>query len=116
MSPKGILLRVAFALVVILVAGTFLFKSNLERSNALYRKQIENDFKNKYKQLETQLQESERRRLMLADSFTTRNLYIQTLLVKNEQYEKDLLEIKGRYKRLNSSEKAVELTKRAHGE
>lgn len=113
MANKGILLRVAFALVAILAAGTFLFKSNLERSNALYKKQIENDFKNKYKQLEIQLQASERERLVLIDSFNARSLYIQTLLVKNQEYEKELKNIKGRYKKLTSSEKALELTKRA---
>jgi len=115
MTHKGIILRVALGVLAIMVAGTFLFKSNLERSNELYKKQVEHDFQTKYTLLEDQLKASERERLVLIDSFNNRNLYIKTLLELNKGYEKELKDVKGRYNKLTSSEKAIELTRRANG-
>ncbi len=100
------------------VAAMFYFMAenhSLKKERDLYKTKIENDFKTKYTAIEQQLRDSERERVILADSLNTRNIHIQTLNRVSDSLTNELKLVPGRYKKLNSSEKAIEMERRANG-
>jgi len=89
--------------------------NQIQKERNLYNKKIENDFNTKYKAIEQQLKRSEQERLVLIDSLNRRDIHIQNLLQLNKGYAIQLNQIKGRYDKLTSSEKAKEMERRANG-
>lgn len=102
---------IAFGLLLIYVMVS---RNRLKEENELYKNKIENDYKLKLKELQLQLERSRRERMVLIDSFNRRSVYIETLVSDVDSLEKELKSVKGRYKKLTSSEKANELTRRAY--
>lgn len=110
-------LVVAGALVVVFglfAAYCYITKESVKEESELYKNKIENDYKLKLKELQLQLERSRRERMVLIDSFNRRSVYIETLISDVDSLEKELKSVKGRYKKLTSSEKANELTRRAY--
>lgn len=116
---KNIPFIIAGALVILFglfAAYMYVSNDNLKEENELYKNKIENDYKIKLKQYEFELERSRRERMVLIDSFNNRSIYIETLIRSLDQQKEELKAIKGKYKKLTSSEKANELIRRANGD
>jgi hypothetical protein len=113
MRKEVIWITVSLIMAILLIVSV-LRSSNNSKENELYKNKIENDYKIKLKQYELELERSRRERMVLIDSFNDRSIYIETLVRSLDQQKEELKAIKGKYKKLTSSEKANELIRRAN--
>ncbi len=101
-----------FAVVLLGISLYFSYEAKREKDQEInrFKKQIQDEFNEKYLNLERELHTSEMVRHNLAHRSDSLDLYSKDLVRQIDQTNTELKSVKGKYKNLTSSERAKQMT------
>lgn len=108
-------LKIKLALLVlpILLGTSLYFNYQQKREKETYKKLLDDQYKQRYAELQQKLKQTQQQRLVLIDSVSRLNHNNQTLHELSKKQDEELKKIKGRYNNHTPSELELEMERRA---